>query len=199
MSGKEDDSAESAYIRESGIEMAALRQLAFGLAPDDPESYDTLIDGVHAALDHHDAIQEENERLREKLADLDDRVERLGDIGEEKTSKEQKIVAIVTYADNARREGQSVVTMTPENITGAAGVGRRYAYDLVDDMIEGDGEGGTVGPEGYDWAHDPRDLPRHVEQDTPNKGVAIDFEGVHGTSVSVNKFTTRSGGQGVAD
>jgi len=64
--------------------------------------------------------------------------------------------------------------------SGVADVSRRYAYDLVDNMIRE-----------FPWAHAPDDVAAHVEQDTRQKGVLIDFEGVHGEAVAVNKFTTR--------
>jgi len=128
------------------------------------------------------ALEAENEQLR-------DRLDRLGDIGEEKTSKEQKIAAIVTYADNVRDgEDKAAVTVLPKIITGVADVSRRYAYDLVDDMIRE-----------FPWAHDPDNVVAHPEQNTRQKGVLIDFEGVHGEAVAVNKFTTRCGAEGVAD
>lgn len=82
------------------------------------------------------------------------------------------------------------MTVLPKVIKGITDVSRRYAYDLVDDMIDK-----------LAWAHDPADVDRYgaVERGTPQKGVLIDFEGVHGEACPVNKFTTRSPGQGVAD
>lgn len=177
------------------------------------EDCDDLADRVADLEDRLDAMKrwnetlsEENEHLRDEIdglrADLErheTQLDALGDIGAEKTSKEQKIAAIVAYAANARQPEQPAVTVLPKTITGVADVSRRYAYDLVDAMIDGDGEDGAVGPDGYDWAHDPADVPRHLEQDAPQKGVLIDFEGVHGEAVAVNKFITRSRAQGVAD
>lgn len=177
------------YVREGSLEMAALRQLVFGLAPEESHEYDTIIEGVHDAIHRINNLEAENDQLRDEIADLREQLDRLGDIGEEKTSKEQKIAAVVTYADNVRqRENKDAVTVLPKTITGVADVSRRYAYDLVDDMAAE-----------YDWAHDPREISTHVEQDSRRKGVLIDFEGVHGEAVAVNKFTIRSTGQGVAD
>jgi len=177
------------YIRSGGLEMAALKQLVYGLAPEDAREYDTIIDGVHAAVGHVEDLEAENERLQEEVAELHDRLDRLGDIGEEKTSPEQKIAAIVTYANNVRqREDKPAVIVRPTTITGVADVSRRYAYDLVDKMAQE-----------YAWAHDASELPTPPGRDSRPKGVLVDFDGVHGESVSVNKFTTRSSGQGVAD
>lgn len=175
-------------LTEGGIEMAALRQLVWGLADGDSKDYDNLAQGVHNALDNLEALEERIDDLEAENETLRTRLDKLGDIGEQKTSKEQKVAAIVTYAENRRSKDQSALTVKPGTIKGLVDVSRRYAYDLVDDMVAE-----------YDWAHDPRDFPRHIEQDAPQKGVCIDFEGVHGEPVPVNKFTTQSGGMGVAD
>jgi len=157
------------------------------------------IETMFHALDELDQLRErvadleaENEQLRERL-------DRLGDIGAKKTSKEQKIAAVVTYADNQRRPDQTAVTVTPRNIRGVADVSERYAYTLVDDMIDGDGEDGTVGPDGYDWAFDPREAPRRPDADTPDRGVGVDFEILQDDPAALSKFINASTDQGVAD
>jgi len=160
-----------------------------------------VFEATARALDTMDALQERVEDLEEENERLRTRLDKLGDIGEEKTEKEQKIAAIVTYADNGRDDDQDAVSVKPKEIKRLTGVGRRYSYDLVDDMIDGDGEDGTVGPDGYDWAHDPNEIQRYgaVERDASDKAVVIDFAGVHGEAVPVNKFTTTAQGTGVAD
>lgn len=161
-------------------ELAALKKLAFSLADD---GTDELFPAVSEAVDRV-------ETLEQRVEALDDVSDMLADVGEQKTSKEAKISAVVTYAANTRRNDQPAVTVLPKAVKGVTEVSRRYAYDLVDDMIEE-----------YAWAHDPTDIDRYgaVERDTAQKGVLIDFEGVHGEAVPVNKFTTRSASQGVAD
>lgn len=146
------------------------------------------IETTFRALDEIDALRERVAALEAENEQLRERLDRLGDIGEEKTSKEQKIASIVTYADNVRKgEEKAAVTVLPKTITGVADVSRRYAYDLVDDMVRE-----------YAWAHDPTDVETHLEQGGRQKGVLIDFEGVHGEPVPVNKFTTETTGQEVA-
>lgn len=176
-------------------EMALLigfRNLVLGLADIDEDAEQTgdigMVEATYRALDEVESLQERVAELEAENEDLRTRLDKLGDIGEEKTSKEQKIAAIVTYADNQRSNGQAAVTVLPKVIKGLVDVTRRYAYDLVDAMVEE-----------YDWAHDPQALPTHLEQDTPQKGVVIDFEGVHGAACPVNKFTTQATGMGVAD
>jgi len=141
-------------------------------------------------IDEIESMQQRLEELEAENEELRTRLDKLGDIGEEKTSKEQKIAAIVTYADNQRGDDQDAVTVLPKVIKGLVDVSRRYAYDLVDDMVEE-----------FEWAHDPAALDTYgsLEKDTPQKGVCIDFEGVHGEPVPVNKFTTASASVGVAD
>lgn len=161
-------------------DLAALRRLAFALADDETED---LFAAVDETIDRIETVEQ-------RLDELDDVRDMLADVTDEKTSKEQKIGAIVTYAQNTRRDGQPAVTVLPKSITGVAEVSRRYAYDLVDDLVNT-----------YEWAHDPAAVERYgsVERDRPQKGVLIDFEGVHGDPVPVNKFTTRSDAPGVAD
>jgi len=157
------------------------------------------IETAFRALDEVAALQERVADLEHENQQLRERLDRLGDIGTEKTSKEQKIAAVVTYADNQRRPGQTAVTVAPRNIRGVVDVSERYAYTLVDDMIDGDGEQGTVGPDGYDWAFDPRKSPRRPDADTPDKGVGIDFEVLQDDPAALSKFINASTGQGVAD
>lgn len=161
-------------------DLAALKKFAFALADDDT---DDLFDAVDEAIARVETLETE-------LAELNDVRDMLADVTAEKTSKEKKIGAIVTYATNTRRDEQPAVTVLPKTITGVAEVSRRYAYDLVDDMVNT-----------YDWAHDPAAVDRYgsVERDRPQKGVLVDFEGVHGEPCPVNKFTTRSAVEGVAD
>lgn len=178
-------------VGEHDLELAAVRTLIYTLASGDSDDYDNLVFAAREVADRIDELEAENANLRTRL-------DRLGDIGEQKTNKEQKIAAIVTYADN-RRGNRDAQLVKPGEIEGATGVGERYAYDLVDHMIHGDGENGTIGPDGYDWAHDPSTLSRRVDQSAPDKGVVIDFEGVHGSACPLNEFNNATAEMGVAD
>ncbi|UIO98877.1 hypothetical protein Hbl1158_10060 [Halobaculum sp. CBA1158] len=157
------------------------------------------VEKTFAALQRIESLEERVDELKHENESIQETVDRLGDIGSNKTSKEQKIAAVVTYADQARETDQSRITVTRKNVKGAAGVSRRYAYDLVDDMIDGDGENGTVGPDGFDWALDPAAQSRAIDQDAPTKGVLIDFDVLHDDPAAVNKFITGSAAVGVAD
>ncbi|ADQ69112.1 hypothetical protein C499_05990 [Halogeometricum borinquense DSM 11551] len=165
-------------IHKGSIEITALRKLVYRLAPADRE-YDHVAEAASAVVERFQSLEEESEQLR-------DRLDKLGDIGERKTSKEEKIAAIVTFA--ARKKGEKpAITVKPKTIKGLIDFSRRYAYDLVDDMHDE-----------YEWAHDPTQVDQYgmLEKDTSQKGILIDFDGVHGDPVPVNKFTTGTAEQG---
>jgi len=143
-----------------------------------------------AAMETIKRQQRELDELRTQVEEQARKLDRLGDIGEEKSTKEQKIVAVLTWADNARNHQESKVVVKPKDIKGATGVSRRYAYDLIDDMHDT-----------YDWAVDNTQRDDRTtglsgaESDSPPCGVLIDFDEVaHSTDGVVNKFTTRTDG-----
>ena len=68
---------------------------------------------------------------RVQLETVRSRVDVLGDIGAERTSKEEKIAAVLAFAFN-KRGSESKVSVTPDEVRGCTGVSRRYAYDLVE-------------------------------------------------------------------
>lgn len=150
-----------------------------------------VIEATFRALDRFDAMQERVDDLETENADLRTRLDRLGDIGEQKTSKEQKIAAVVTYADNERGD-TSRHTVSIQNIKGATGVSRRYAYTLAQDHMIDE----------FDWALDPAHAPQYgsleIDKDS-TAGVTIDFDALHSNPNAVNKFITPAAAQGVAD
>lgn len=193
-----DELIQSGEIEADAVEYA-FERLVDGITDEEFGMDAGPVEKTFAALDKLDRIEERVDDLEHENDTLRETVDRLGDIGTNKTSKEQKITAVVTYGNQARDDDQSRITVTRENVKGVAGISRRYAYDLIEDMITGDGENGTVGPNGYDWALDPAEQSRAVDQDAPDKGVLIDFERLHDDPASVNKFITGSASVGVAD
>lgn len=153
-----------------------------------------LIECAFRTLDSIEELQDRIENLEKENDILRERLDGLGDIGVKKTSKQAKIASIVMYANNVRDDDKPAVKVLPKDIRGAADVSRRYAYDLIDTMINGDGENGTIGPDGYSWAHDPDEIAQYgsIERKKTDKAVLIDFEGEHGEPVSENKFNTES-------
>jgi hypothetical protein len=146
-------------------------------------------------------LRRENEQLRRQVNEHGRRLDVFADVGAEPSNKEEKIVAVLAFADNARGPDQDRVVVKPADVKGATGCSRRYAYDLLDDMVHGDSENGTVGPDGYSWASDNterRDRTTGLggaESETPPKGAVVDFdELVHSDDRVVNLFNTRSEG-----
>ncbi len=168
----------------------AVRRLVHNIAGTAEDGDVQVFEATARALDQLDKLQERVDDLEAENEELRTRLDKLGDIGEEKTDKEQKIAAIVTFATNQRSDGRDAVAVKPSTIKGLVDVSERYSYTLVDDMIDD-----------YDWAHDPTEIQRYgaVERDTSDKSVVIDFEGVHGEAVPLNKFINESAEKGVAN
>lgn len=120
--------------------------------------------------------------FHDRFADIEDQMDAVQSVGTEKTTKEQKIAQVVAFAENQRNADTNATTVTMQNIKGATGVSRRYAYDLAEDMVER-----------YTWALDPKQQTRAVDQKQRQRGVMIDFEQLHTDPAAVNKFTTPSG------
>jgi len=161
------------------LEHAAFKQLVWALAPGDVDDYDSIVDGVHAVI-------KERRELEERITDLEQRVEMLGDIGTEKTDKEQKVAAIVTYA--TQKDGRAKGTVVkPKEIAGVANVSKRYAYDLIADIVNGDSDEGSLRTDGYEWALDASDRSA-IDKDAPEKGLIVDFEQLHEDPEALNKF-----------
>jgi hypothetical protein len=191
----EDDDSLSERIRElenramEPIEGAAYRRLLTGLVElIEPEAESTELNAVEK-VDH---IVGRFEELENTVQDLQEDVQRLEQRIEEAGGKEQKVAKIVEYADN-RRGNEPVVVLTAKEIKGAAGISRRYAYDLMD---HDDGL-----PTEYDWILAKEGLKQYgsleIDKDDDARRIGIDFEGVHSAGVPLNKFTTQSGGEGV--
>jgi len=135
---------------------------------------------VDDLADRVDALEAEINRLRSRLT---------GD-----QSKDEKVGNLVEYAANKRERGQGVVALSPQEIKGAYGCSRRYAYDLIDDL-----------PEEYHWILSVETLAEtqhgRLERDTAQAGkrVGIDIEGVHSAGCPVNRFTTADTNNGGED
>lgn len=176
--------------REQAVQQAVTQFVAeLGETTDDADV--GIVESAMHALARVEEMETRIEELEAENAHLRSVVDKLEDIGAEKSTKEQKVAAIVTYADNvAESEEKDAVTVRPTTITGVVNVSRRYAYDLVDDIIQR-----------YDWAHDPTEIEQYgsLEKDEARKGVLVDIEGVHGDAAPVNKFTTQFTAEGAAD
>lgn len=120
--------------------------------------------------------------LREDVDTQGAVVDALEDITNEKTTKEQKVAAIVRYADQKRDNDNAVMRVFPSEIKGLLDVSQRYAYQLVEDLSEE-----------YEWARERKGRTKPTAKDGGGrqrikKALEIDFEGVHGESAPLNKF-----------
>ena len=131
-----------------------------------------------------ESLDTENAELRDRLDALEARLDTVEDGA---TTKEGKVREIVTYAENARDANQEMAVVTATEIKGAAGISRRYAYDLIDDL-----------PEEYHWITTLKEARErqygNVELDweKATRALVIDFEQLHSDPEAVNKFTTRN-------
>lgn len=146
----------------------------------------------HAIENYHD-LAETAKHQQERIDELESTISKIRDVGEVKSSKEEKIAAFVTYAEQSRDAGQRGVSITPKVMAGVAGIRTRYAYELIDELHEDDR---------FPWAKDARKVERRADQKEPNKALLIDFhaaeDGVHENAEPLNKFNNADGGQGAS-
>ncbi|MFC7047213.1 hypothetical protein ACFQH6_19020 [Halobacteriaceae archaeon GCM10025711] len=146
---------------------------------------DTEIESVEDLPSIGVAVAHRLDALDDRLSDVEQRLDALGDIETGKTTKEQKFAAILAFAENKRDLNSSKVSVTATEIQGAAGVSRRYAYELIDTMPE-DVDGVTV--------RAAKQVPTGSGRKHKKKALLVDCERIHAEQGGVNKFTTRGGG-----
>lgn len=136
-------------------------------------------------------LEDENAELRKRLESVEARLESVEDTS---PGKEGKVRAIVQQAKNLREGDQQGVVMSPEQIVGATGVSKRYAYDLASK----DGL-----PSEYHWIL-TRDQARQeqygsleIDGSTAGKAIVVDFERLHSDPESLNKFINATTEEGV--
>jgi hypothetical protein len=140
------------------------------------------------SLGHAD-LEDAAKDLQETLTMLESTVEKMTT---EAGRKKDKVRKILDFAQN-KRNGQAVVKVSPQDIKGATGVSRRYAYQLThpEDGLPGE----------YPWCLAPREMDQYgsleIDRDGGDERVmGVDFEGVHKSPAPVNKFITRTSQQG---
>jgi len=111
------------------------------------------------------------------------RLDRLGDVGEEATSKEEKFAAILAFAAN-KRNGSPKVALSPQEVKGCTGVSRRYAYELIDEM--------AAVVEGVE-VREATQVKTGSGTERKGKALLVDCEAVHHDDGGVNQFTTGGG------
>jgi hypothetical protein len=137
----------------------------------------------------HADLEDAAKDLQETLTMLESAVEKMTtDAGR----KKDKVRKILDFAQN-KRSGQAVVKVTPQDVKGATGVSRRYAYQLThpEDGLPGE----------YPWCLEPEEMDQYGSleidrSDGDERVMGIDFEGVHKSPAPVNKFITRTSQEG---
>lgn len=142
---------------------------------------DAEIDDIGELPDAGRAFNRQVATYEERLAAVEQQVEALGDVQAEKTTKEQKLAAIITFAGNKRGGPSETVTVTADEIQGCVGVSRRYAYDLID-------EAATV----LDTVQvrEATDVQTSTGVEHKKKALLVDCEAAQTDGEGVNQFTT---------
>lgn len=132
-------------------------------------------------------LEDENERLRQRVGDLMDRVTVLED-RERPEGKDARAAQLVEFADNLRDDGDDGAKLDVQDIRGATGVSRRYAYDLVDEL-----------PEEFAYIRDRKNVEQFGDAEIGGGGtesepigIYVDVEEAHRVEEDVNKFTTET-------
>lgn len=132
------------------------------------------------------AVQGQLEAVEDRLSAVEARLDRLGDVGTEATTKEEKFAAVLAFAMN-KRNGSSKVAVSPQEVKGCTGVSRRYAYDLIDAM------GASI--DGVE-VREARTVPTGTGPERQGKALLVNCERVHELDGGVNRFNTRGGSTG---
>ena len=148
---------------------------------------DEPVDSVDEFPPAGQRFREEVTQMENRIRVLEERVARFGDLGSERSSKEEKYAAVLRFAAN-KRTANGKVAVSPAEIKGCTGVSRRYAYDLAEAMAE-DVEGVRV--------REAQAVETGSGLQRKSKALLVDCEIVQANSWSVNEFTTAKSGGGV--
>lgn len=143
------------------------------------------IDAIGELPDAGRAFNQQVATYDERLTAIEQQVDALGDVGAEKTTKEQKLAAIITFAGNKRGGPSETVAVTADEIQGCVGVSRRYAYELIDEAAAVR-DGMRV--------REATDVQTGSGVEHKKKALLVDCEQGHTDTVGVNQFTTRDMG-----
>ena len=153
---------------------------------DRAEEFGTELEDLQSAVSHHG-----------------EQLEAVANVGQKKTDKEGKVAAIAAFAMQKADASQSKVLVKSGEIRGCVGVTRRYSYDLIDDIggLDENGDGGGFDDGDYQWAavREEKTVPTGTGTERKPKALKVDCDRLRKSShapESVNKFTTRTGGEG---
>lgn len=135
------------------------------------------------------AIATEAQALEQRVSRLERQLEQFEDLTETASSKTEKLAAIVQFGENKATHRMDKVSVSASEIIGATGVTRRYAYDLIEEL-----------PDEYDCFDNRNTISQYGslenDQDSQTRALIVDCEGVQCAVDGVNKFTTRTTGEG---
>jgi len=152
------------------------------------------LDGTTSVQDDHEdrieALEKENDELREQVAELQATVDDLIELLDSSDGKEQKVRDIVHFAVR-KRETEDIIVLTPDEVRGAANVSERYAYTLMnEDQL----------PAERDWFIYGENIKQYgdleIDKESQQKRLGVDFEGVQGNPVPLRKFKNGASGRG---
>ena len=182
-------------MRQTQTDVAFLKKALVTLT--DADLGDEL--GVRGLSDAAERTRAEIDDLETAVASHGETLDTIADIGDDKTSQEEKLGAIVAYANQARGNSSKAL-VTPKEIAGATGCSKRYAYDLVDKIggLREDGSGGGYDEGEYPWAtvRKAQTVPTANGGERKSKGLKIDFDRVQRDPDALNWFNNGSGGNG---
>jgi len=144
------------------------------------------IDSIHGLPDAGRAVGNQLSDFEARLTEIEQQLATMQSVGDGSSSKEEKIARVLAYAENKASTSQSKVSVSANEVKGCAGVSRRYAYDLLEEIAE------TVPGVRL------RDAQRvqtgsGVEQ--KRKALLVDCEVVHRETRGVKEHTTTTGGK----
>lgn len=135
-------------------------------------------------------VAAEFEALSERVAQLEQNVAAISDLGREKTTKEEKIAAMVQFAVNqASDPTRERVALTPKEIKGVTGVGLRHAYNYLDEL-----------PGQYEFLLAKKDVKQYgdleIDKSSRKRALIVDLELLHSDEQALNKFNNSNGTEG---
>ena len=134
------------------------------------------------------SIEEQLEDVQAAVSAHGEQLSAIADVGGKKTSKDEKITAIATFAMRKSDANSTKVLVDAGEIQGCVDCSRRYAYDLIDDLAEDDRA---------EWAslQKAESVPTYNGHREKKKALRVNVDVLQESSQDqrvVNKFTTRS-------
>ncbi|EMA38450.1 hypothetical protein C447_09857 [Halococcus hamelinensis 100A6] len=175
--------------RKNALVIASVRALVSSADVEVGEDDDPLVAMREAATQVNDDFED----VQTAVSAHGEQLSAIADVGGKKTSKDEKITAIATFAMRKSDSNSSKVLVDAGEIQGCVDCSRRYAYDLIDDLAEDDRA---------EWAslQKAESVPTHKGHREKKKALRVDVDVLRESSQDqgvVNKFTTRSPTGGV--